>query len=235
MSHDHDTATTSNREGNAAIGPTALVARMKLFGHLQSLVDRSPAEPLPTEVFAVLIDDLYSVLVSLAIGATTATLVGGIAVLRTGNPWLAVLTVATAAIAAARLLLTFGYRKNRPTFGGDAVTLRRWERWYAIGASVYGDASDAPVSSASRSPTTRSAIFCSFQTRSDFRPELRRAIPAGRGSRWRKCPSFVAHRHRQCASPRSCLHRVVTHHVPVLSRDHRNRTIFGRESRYGRC
>ena len=138
MSHDHDTATTSNREGNAAIGPTALVARMKLFGHLQSLVDRSPAEPLPTEVFAVLIDDLYSVLVSLAIGATTATLVGGIAVLRTGNPWLAVLTVATAAIAAARLLLTFGYRKNRPTFGGDAVTLRRWERWYAIGASVYG-------------------------------------------------------------------------------------------------
>ena len=111
---------------------------MKLFGHLQSLVDRSPVEPLPTEVFAVLIDDLYSMLVSLAIGATTATLVGGIAVLRTGNPWLAVLTVATAAIAVARLLLTFGYRKNRPAFGGNAAALRRWERWYAIGASVYG-------------------------------------------------------------------------------------------------
>jgi len=117
---------------------TGLVARMKLFGHLQSLVDRSPVEPLPTEVFAVLIDDLYSMLVSLAIGATTATLVGGIAVLRTGNPWLAVLTVATAAIAVARLLLTFGYRKNRPAFGGNAAALRRWERWYAIGASVYG-------------------------------------------------------------------------------------------------
>ncbi len=111
---------------------------MKLFGRLQSLVDRSPVEPLPTEVFAVLIDDLYSVLVSLAIGATTATLVGGIAVLRTDNPWLAVLTVATAAIAAARLLLTFGYRKNRLTFGGNAAALRRWERWYAIGASGYG-------------------------------------------------------------------------------------------------
>ena len=90
------------------------------------------------QVFAVLIDDLYSVLVSLAIGAATATLVGVIAVLRTDNPWLAVLTVATAAIAAARLLLTFGYRKSRSAFGGDAVALRRWERWYAIGASVYG-------------------------------------------------------------------------------------------------
>ncbi len=111
---------------------------MKLFGHPRSLVDRLPVEPLPTEVFAVLIDDLYSVLVSLAIGATTAALVGGIAVLRTDNPWLAVLTAATAAIAAARLLLTFGYRKNRSTFGGDAAALRRWERWYAIGASVYG-------------------------------------------------------------------------------------------------
>ena len=111
---------------------------MELFRRLRSLVGFGKAELPPTEVYAILINDIYSALISFAIGATTATLVGAIAAWRTGNPWLTALTVATAAVAAARALLIFRYRKHRSAIGGDAAVLRRWELWYAIGASAYG-------------------------------------------------------------------------------------------------
>jgi PAS domain-containing protein len=111
---------------------------MVLFRRLRSLVGCGSVELPPTEVFAALIDDLYSALVSFAIGAITATLVGGIAAWRTGNSWLTALAVATAAVAAARVLLIISYRKHKKSIGGDAAALRRWERWYAIGASAYG-------------------------------------------------------------------------------------------------
>ena len=111
---------------------------MELFRRLRSLVGCGTPELLPTEVFAVLINDLYSALGSFAIGATTATLIGAIAAWRTGDPWLTALTVTTAAVAAARALLIIRYRKHRRAIGGDAALLRRWEQWYAIGASAYG-------------------------------------------------------------------------------------------------
>jgi diguanylate cyclase (GGDEF)-like protein/PAS domain S-box-containing protein len=115
---------------------------MNLFGRLRSPVDRAPVdrapvEPLPTEVLATLINDLYSVLVSFVIGATTAALVGGIAAWRTGSPWLTGLTVGTMVVAAARLLITIAYRKDKRALGGDAAAVRCWERWYAFGASAY--------------------------------------------------------------------------------------------------
>ena len=113
-------------------------ADMELFRRLRSLVGFGKAELPPTEVYTVLINDIYSALVSFAIGATTATLVGAIAAWRTGNPWLTALTVATAGVAAARALLIFRYREHRSAIGGDAAVLRRWEQWYAIGASAYG-------------------------------------------------------------------------------------------------
>jgi hypothetical protein len=40
-------------------------------------------------------------------------------------------------VAAARLLITIAYREDKPALGGDAAALRRWERWYAFGASAY--------------------------------------------------------------------------------------------------
>lgn len=113
------------------------IAQMNLFGRLRSPVDRAPVEPLPTEVLATLINDLYSVLVSFVIGATTAALVGGIAAWRTGSPWLTGLTVGTMVVAAARLLITIAYRKDKRALGGDAAAVRCWERWYAFGASAY--------------------------------------------------------------------------------------------------
>ena len=109
---------------------------MELFRRLRSLVGFGKAELPPTKVYTVLINDIYSALVSFAIGATTATLVGAIAAWRTGNPWLTALTVATAGVAAARALLIVRYREHRSAIGGDAAVLRRWEQWYAIGASA---------------------------------------------------------------------------------------------------
>ena len=94
-------------------------------------------ESLPADVFAALTDDLYGPLVSFAVGASTATLVGGIAAARTGNPWLIALTATAAVVAATRMLVTLLYRGLRPTIGGDSVTVHRWERLYAIGASAY--------------------------------------------------------------------------------------------------
>jgi diguanylate cyclase (GGDEF)-like protein len=111
---------------------------MRLFGRARSLAEPASVEPLPAEVLAVLINDLYSVLGSFAIGATTAALVCGIVAWRTGTPSLMIITLATAGVAAARVLLTIGYRKHKPTNTADAAALHYWERWYAIGASAYG-------------------------------------------------------------------------------------------------
>ena len=110
---------------------------MNLFGRLRSPIDRAPVEPLPTEVLAALVNDLYSVLWSFVSGATTAALVGGIAAWRTGSPWLTGLTIGTIVVAAIRSLITIAYRKDKRAIGGDAAAVRRWERWYAFGASAY--------------------------------------------------------------------------------------------------
>jgi diguanylate cyclase (GGDEF)-like protein len=105
---------------------------------MRSLFERVSSVELPlTGIFAALIDDLYTPLVSFAIGAATATLVGGIAAWRTGNAWLTVFTIITVPVAAARVLITITYRKHRAAIGDDAAALRCWERWYAIGASAF--------------------------------------------------------------------------------------------------
>ncbi len=111
---------------------------MGLFGRLRSLVERTPVKPVPADVFAVLINDLYAPLLSFVIGATTATLVCGIAAWRTNNVWLTILTFSTAAVAIARVRVALDYRRDKPAPGADIAVLRRWERWFAIGASAYG-------------------------------------------------------------------------------------------------
>ena len=75
---------------------------------------------------------------SFAIAATTAVLVGGIAVSRTGSSLLMFLTVATTVVAAARALLVIDYYKHKSSIAGDEAALRRWEQWYAVGALAYG-------------------------------------------------------------------------------------------------
>ena len=110
---------------------------MNLFGRMRSLIDPKSVEQLPTEVFAALIDDLYAPLGSFMIGAAAAALVGGMAAERTSSAWLLALTICATAVAAVRVVITLNYRKHKPAIGGDAAALRRWERWYAIGASVY--------------------------------------------------------------------------------------------------
>src|SRR5208282_1329057 len=116
---------------------TSQVAGMKLFGRLRSLVDRASVEQPPTDVFAALIDDLYAPLASFVIGAAATAAVCGVTAWRTGNAWLTVLAVGMVAIAIVRVVITLDYRKHKPTIGGDAAALRRWERWYEVGASVY--------------------------------------------------------------------------------------------------
>lgn len=111
---------------------------MKTFKSLRSLIGRPQKEQLPTCVYAILVNDVYSVLGAFAIGACTATLVGGIAAWRTNNVLLTFLTISTAAVAVARGLVTISYRGHKPTIGDDLGALRRWEQWYAIGASTYG-------------------------------------------------------------------------------------------------
>ena len=111
---------------------------MKTFKSLRSLIGRPQKEQLPTCVYAILVNDVYSVLGAFAIGACTATLVGGIAAWRTNNVLLTFLTISTAAVAVARGSVTISYRGHKPTIGDDLGALRRWEQWYAIGASTYG-------------------------------------------------------------------------------------------------
>jgi len=101
-------------------------------------------EQPPTEVYAVLVDDVYSAPLSFIIGAVTATVVGAFAAWRTGNPWLAALTLAIAAVAVVRGFLSIAYRKHKEVIRGDAAALRRWERCYAIGAAAYGACIGAP-------------------------------------------------------------------------------------------
>ena len=110
---------------------------MRLSESLRWLVKPKPVDSVPIEVSAALVDDLYSALISFAIAASTAVLVGGIAASRTGSPGLTFLTAATAAIAAARALLVIEYYRRKSSIAGDGAALRRWERWYAIGALVY--------------------------------------------------------------------------------------------------
>jgi diguanylate cyclase (GGDEF)-like protein len=110
---------------------------MRLFRRLKPLIGGAPAELPPPEVYGALIDDLHAPLFSLIAGATTTVLVGTIAAWRTENPWLAALTICTALVTAARILTIAEYRKQRSGSGNDVNLLRRFERRYAIGATVF--------------------------------------------------------------------------------------------------
>jgi len=111
---------------------------MRLFESLRRLVKPKLVGSAPVQVSAALVDDLYSALRSLAIGAITGVLVGGIAASRTGNTWLNFLTVASACVALGRGLLTIEYHKRKSSIVGNGAALGRWERWYAAGAVAYG-------------------------------------------------------------------------------------------------
>jgi hypothetical protein len=111
---------------------------MGLFERVWRLVKPKSVGSVPIEVSAALVDDLYSNLMSFAIAATTAVLVGAIAALRTGSHSLMFLTVATAAVAAARALLVIEYYKYKSPIASDGAALRRWERSYVVGALAYG-------------------------------------------------------------------------------------------------
>jgi diguanylate cyclase (GGDEF)-like protein len=111
---------------------------MKIFKSLRSLIGQAQKEGLPTSIYAILVNDVYSVLGAFAIGACTATLVGSIAAWRTNNLLLTILTISTAAVAVVRVSITISYRGHKSTIGDDLGALRRWERWYAIGAATYG-------------------------------------------------------------------------------------------------
>jgi diguanylate cyclase (GGDEF)-like protein len=110
---------------------------MDLLRCLRLSASTTSVERPPTDVFAALIDDLYAPLASFVIGGAASAAVCGVTAWRTGNAWLTVLAVSMVAIATVRVVITLDYRKHKPTIGGDAAALRRWERWYEIGASVY--------------------------------------------------------------------------------------------------
>jgi diguanylate cyclase (GGDEF)-like protein len=111
---------------------------MGLSGRLKALIGGEPGELPPPDVYGALIDDLYAPLFSLVAGATTTILVGSIAAWRTGNFGLAALTISTALVAGARILIVAAYRKQRRAdLGNDINLLHRFERRYAVGAMVY--------------------------------------------------------------------------------------------------
>ena len=89
------------------------VRGMGLFERVRRLLKPKQMGSVPIEVSAALVDDLYSNLMSFTIAATTAVLLGGIVASRTGSPSLIFLTVATAAVAAARALLVIEYYKHK--------------------------------------------------------------------------------------------------------------------------
>jgi hypothetical protein len=111
---------------------------MRQFARLKPLIGGAPAELPPPEIYGELIDDLHAALFTFVVGATTTLLVGAIASWRTGNPWLAALTVCAVLVAVARIVIIAEYRKQRPRFGNDVDVLRRFERLHAVGATVYG-------------------------------------------------------------------------------------------------
>jgi diguanylate cyclase (GGDEF)-like protein len=111
---------------------------MGLVERVRRLVKPKPVGSVPIEVSAALVDDLYSNLMSFAVAAITAVLVGAIAASRTGSLSLMFLTVATAAVAATRALLVIAYYKYKSSSAGDGAALSRWERRYAVGALAYG-------------------------------------------------------------------------------------------------
>ena len=78
---------------------------MELRERLRSLFEHPSAEFLPIEIYAALIDDLYIQLVSLVIGATIPPLVGAFAAWRTGNTWLAALSIGAVVAGAVRVLM----------------------------------------------------------------------------------------------------------------------------------
>ncbi len=109
-----------------------------MFGRLKPLIGGEPPELPPPEIYAALVDDLHAPLISLIAGATTTVLVGSIAAWRTDNSWLAALTICTALVAAARIFIVADYRRKRwAELGNNVDLLRRFERRYAIGATVY--------------------------------------------------------------------------------------------------
>ena len=111
---------------------------MRLSESLRWLVKPKSVGSVPIEVSAVLLDDLYSALTSFAIGAAGPVLVGAIAAAHTRSPWLTFLTVVSAIVAIPRALLTIEYHRNKSSILGDGAVLRRWERWYAVGALAEG-------------------------------------------------------------------------------------------------
>ncbi len=111
---------------------------MGLLERLRSLARPTSVALVPAEIIAALVDDLYSALAPFAVGAVGAVLVGAIAASHTGNPWLTFLTGVTAIVATARTLLTIEYYRNKSSILGDRTALRRWERWYAVGALAHG-------------------------------------------------------------------------------------------------
>jgi diguanylate cyclase (GGDEF)-like protein len=112
---------------------------MGLFGRLKLLIGDRPPEFPPPEIYRALVDDLHAPLISLIAGATTTVLVGSIAAWRTDNFVIAALTILTALVTAARILMVAEYRRSRRAepANNDVAVLRRFERRYAIGATVY--------------------------------------------------------------------------------------------------
>ncbi len=110
---------------------------MGLFERLKRLIVGTPAELPPPEVYGALLDDLHAPLFSLVAGAATTILVGSMAAWRTGNLWIAALTVCSAIVTVARISTISEYRKLRPRRGNNIDFLRRFEWLYAVGAIIY--------------------------------------------------------------------------------------------------
>ncbi len=204
---------------------------MRLFESLRSLVKPKSNGVVPVEIIAALVDDLYSALRSLAIGAIAGVLVGGIVASRTGSPWLMFLTAATAAVAATRALLVIALLQAQVVHrwrSGRGASLGTMVRDWCLGLRGMSWKHVLCRGRIHRRPILPSAACC-LRGRicgRDYGAYLQPTV-----DRHNVCfLHFIAHRPRQCVSRRVGLYDAFGDRFPVLSRRHRTGAIFGRKS-----
>ena len=99
--------------------------------------DCAEAAPLPLDVLAELIDNLYAPLGSLLVSTSCGLLVGATISWRTGDHALYGCTVAMALVSAYLVTLALLYRAEGSKRAHSAEALRRWDWRYALGGVAY--------------------------------------------------------------------------------------------------
>ncbi|WP_400769974.1 diguanylate cyclase domain-containing protein [Methylosinus sporium] len=106
-----------------------------LTKHLQRFSRRS--NELPDAALVELVDVVFRALPPIAIMGVTMVGIGALLTIRTGDSLLLLVTLAGAAVSAARIALMLLYRRRRAASRPTASEARRWDRRYALGSFAF--------------------------------------------------------------------------------------------------